>query len=146
MARHDILSRSKDIRKWVRERRSKAYICQQLSCRPTTLDSYLGKLGIVYTGNQSNKGKRFGYKYPIEDYLQKNGKYKGSHSLKLRLYDEGIMKPQCEECKIKEWNKKPLSFHLDHKNGNHFDNTLDNLRILCPNCHSQTSTYAAKKR
>lgn len=146
MARTDILDRSDDIREWVKAKESKAFMCQQLQCKPSTLNNYLSKLGIQYAGNQSNKGKKFGYKYPIEEYLKINGKYKSSHALKLRLYDEGIKSPECEDCHIKDWNGKELSFHLDHDNGNHFDNTLSNLKIRCPNCHSQTPTYAGKKR
>lgn len=45
-----------------------------------------------------------------------------------------------------EWNGKPLTLQLDHINGDHSDNRLENLRILCPNCHSQTSTWGMKSR
>lgn len=52
---------------------------------------------------------------------------------------------ECEECKLSGiWNNKPLVLHLDHINGNSIDHTIDNLRFLCPNCHSQTTTYAGK--
>jgi 5-methylcytosine-specific restriction endonuclease McrA len=49
---------------------------------------------------------------------------------------------KCAICKIdKEWNNKPLKFELDHINGNRQDESRENLRLLCPNCHSQTETY-----
>jgi hypothetical protein len=52
---------------------------------------------------------------------------------------------QCELCNLSGvWNNKPLSLQLDHINGNSIDNRLENLRFLCPNCHSQTTTYAGK--
>lgn len=50
----------------------------------------------------------------------------------------------CEECGINEYNGKPIVLELEHKNGNSSDNSLDNVCLLCPNCHSQTDTYKAK--
>lgn len=54
--------------------------------------------------------------------------------------------PKCEECGITEWNGKELVFHIHHLDGNHSNHARENLRLLCPNCHSQTETYANKKR
>lgn len=51
---------------------------------------------------------------------------------------------ECSECKIIEWNNQKLCLQLDHKNGNKKDNSLPNLRWLCPNCHSQTPTWGVK--
>ena len=67
-----------------------------------------------------------------------------SYKLLRRLVREGYKKFVCEECGITEWNNKPLSFHLHHINGNHEDNRLENLAVLCPNCHSQTDNYTGK--
>lgn len=53
----------------------------------------------------------------------------------------------CQECGLGDiWNKKKIVLELDHIDGNRIDNRLDNLRLLCPNCHSQTSTFRNKKR
>lgn len=52
---------------------------------------------------------------------------------------------KCMECGLTEWNNKHLSLHLDHIDGDTTNNDLSNLRFLCPNCHSQTDTYAGKK-
>ena len=54
--------------------------------------------------------------------------------------------PHCELCGIEDWCGKPLSFQLHHIDGNNKNNSVDNLQLLCPNCHSQTDTYSNKKR
>lgn len=70
-----------------------------------------------------------------------------SHSLKHWLWNLGMLPRQCQECRIgEEWNGSHLSLHLDHINGEHTDNRLENLRILCPNCHSQTDTFSGGAR
>mgnify|MGYP000848188717 FL=1 len=68
-----------------------------------------------------------------------------THSLKNRLIKAGKLENKCSECELTEWRGKPLSLQLDHVNGVNNDNRLSNLRLLCPNCHSQTETYAGKK-
>ena len=52
----------------------------------------------------------------------------------------------CEECKISSWNNKGITLELEHKNGNSEDHSLENVCLLCPNCHSQTPTYKSKNR
>lgn len=54
----------------------------------------------------------------------------------------GLKEKKCEECGISDtWNGKPLSFELHHVDGDHYNNEISNLQILCPNCHSQTDSY-----
>ena len=64
--------------------------------------------------------------------------------LKLRLLNAGLKENRCEECGIDEWLGEPLSLELHHANGIGYDNRLSNLRILCPNCHSQTDTWGGR--
>ena len=52
----------------------------------------------------------------------------------------------CAECGINEWRGRPLRLHLDHINGISNDNRFENLRLVCPNCHSQTDTYCGRNR
>lgn len=53
---------------------------------------------------------------------------------------------RCEECGITDWCGKPITFEMDHIDGDHENNELSNLKLLCPNCHSQTPTYRAKNK
>lgn len=50
----------------------------------------------------------------------------------------------CSECFISEWKNKPLTLQVDHIDGDAENNSVDNVRYLCPNCHSQTETYGSK--
>lgn len=64
--------------------------------------------------------------------------------LKARLVRAGLLQNSCSLCGLHDWKGRPLSLHLDHVNGVPNDNRLENLRMLCPNCHSQTPTYGGR--
>jgi hypothetical protein len=105
----------------------------------------LNDLGVVLEKRAWNKGKSL-QKKPIEEILVINGPVQTSSKLRKRLIREGLKENKCEECGLgPEWNNKPLSLQLDHANGNRADNRLINLRILCPNCHTQTPSYSKVK-
>ena len=53
---------------------------------------------------------------------------------------------KCCCCGISDWNNLPIMLEIDHLNGNPYDDSCGNLRLLCPNCHSQTATYKGKNR
>lgn len=79
-------------------------------------------------------------KRPIEDYF--NGTpTNGSYSFKKRLIVEGFFKEKCSICELEKWRGKKIPLELDHINGDRHNNKLENLRLLCPNCHAQTPTY-----
>jgi HNH endonuclease len=63
---------------------------------------------------------------------------------KAKLLREGFLAPRCMECGICEWQGKPLIIQIDHINGVRDDWRIENLRMLCPNCHSQTPTYGGR--
>ena len=111
--------------------------------------SRMSSLGVKLlsgpNGQGWSKGKTLGPKRPIEDYLKEDVRVQ-SFRLKNRLLAEGLKEHKCECCGITEWNGKPAPIELDHINGNHHDNRLENLRILCPNCHAQTDTYRGKNK
>lgn len=116
-----------------------------------TLDKYLKLYEIDtthFTGSAWNQGdnfKPFGLKMELESILIENSTYSNSSTLKKRLYREGLKTPKCENCGIEKWLEKELSLELDHINGINTDNRINNLRILCPNCHSQTETFRRMK-
>lgn len=67
-------------------------------------------------------------------------------TVKNRLLKEGLKEYKCEICGISEWNGKEITLQLHHINGDRNDNRIENLQILCPNCHSQTDNYCNKNR
>ena len=81
---------------------------------------------------------------PLEQILVENSTYANTDNLKKRLIREGLLDYHCTICGINEWQGQPLVLQMDHINGKHNDNRIENLRLLCPNCHSQTKTYAGK--
>ena len=86
-------------------------------------------------------------KIPTEKILIKDSEYTSTHRLKKRLYKEGLLKEACSCCGLgPEWQEKFISLQLDHKDGDRCNNQIDNLRILCPNCHSQTESFCGKKK
>lgn len=101
-----------------------------------------------FKGKAWNKGLRgIGKPYiSLEKILVSNSTYQ-SFKLKKRLFGAGIKSKQCEECgwaKTSEDGYLPLE--LDHINGNRHDNQIENLRILCPNCHSLKPTHRGRNR
>jgi hypothetical protein len=81
---------------------------------------------------------------PMEALLVSNRPQTSRTHLKDRLIKAGIKENRCERCGISEWRGKPLSMQLHHMNGDGLDNRLENLELLCANCHSQTSTYGGR--
>ena len=86
-------------------------------------------------------------KVSIEDIIY-NGLHPNYSStvLSKRLVQEGIKEYKCEICGINSWNGKELTLQLHHKDGDHHNHNLDNLQLLCPNCHTQTDNYGGKTK
>lgn len=110
---------------------------------------HLLKLDIThFTGSRWSKGKTWHTKTrpPIEELLQ-DGSRVQSYKLKRRLYEEQLKQPQCELCGWAEMSEDGrIPVELDHINGNRFDNRLENLQVLCPNCHSLQPTHRGKNK
>jgi len=134
-----------------------AQVCRELGIRPVggnykTLNNKIKLFDIDvshFTGKAWNVGENFrpfGKKTKLNDVLVENSTYLSTNHLKNRLFDEGLKQRVCDNCGISEWLGKPISLELEHINGNNTDNRLDNLKILCPNCHSQTPTFRRKNK
>lgn len=143
--RDDILESKSQILQWINENRSKAYMCKQLHCKQETLNSYLQKMEIEYAGQQGRYNQTPANKKTVEEYLASAEKIKSS-KLKYKILEEGIKEYKCECCGRTEWNGLPIPLELHHIDGDHYNNNLSNLMIVCPNCHAQlTSQQSASQ-
>jgi 5-methylcytosine-specific restriction endonuclease McrA len=104
------------------------------------------KAGNLYKPNQAGKNipKPSKKKIPLLEILNGLHPQYQSNMLRIRLIAEGIKEHKCECCGNHEWLGSAISLEVDHINGNSKDHILENLRILCPNCHAQTDTYRGK--
>ena len=124
---------------------------RKLNCHFNSFKKRAIELGC-YKSNQSGKGilkpKLDGNgKIPLSEIL--NGKHPSyqTFKLKIRLLKENIKQNICEICNIGPiWNNKQLNCELDHIDGDSSNHLLKNLRMLCPNCHSQTETFRSKNK
>ena len=125
-----------------------AQVCRNLGLKPLggnykTVTKKLELFGIDtshFTGKSWNKGKSLieaTCRFTLDEILKEGVNYK-SNDLKKRLINEGIKKSKCEICGYTE------NLELHHINGNHYDNRLENLQILCPNCHAKTNNYKGR--
>jgi DNA-binding CsgD family transcriptional regulator len=80
---------------------------------------------------------------PLDELLAA-GVYRSRFNLKLRLVKAGLKQRLCEMCGIASWNGRPITLALHHVNGDRYDHRIENLQLLCPNCHSQTDTFAGR--
>lgn len=123
-------------------------VCKKADIVPTTgnyktLKAIINEEEIDLSHFKRQGGYREAKK--IEDYLV-NGSKISSYKLKNKLFKAGIKEEKCECCGLSEWMGKPLNLELHHKNGLPTDNRIENLEILCPNCHSYTDTYGGKNQ
>lgn len=128
------------------EAKSMAESAMKLKMRFSTFRKYAVKLGC-YKPNQGGKGIPRGKShnvFPLEEILNGVHPQYQSNKLRIRLISEGYKEHRCEICGLSEWNGKPIPIELHHKDGNTRNNSLDNLQIVCLNCHAQTDTFRSK--
>lgn len=141
-----IANKKQDILDWIAESSNKISnrdIAARLNVRISTWMKWNRQLEINYVGNQSKTD------IPVLtcDQVFRKGSLCSTKTLKNYLFHFKLMENRCKLCNIIDlWNDQPISLHLDHINGDNSDNELTNLRLLCPNCHSQTDTYCSRNK
>lgn len=119
-----------------------------------TILEVLEKLGYSRSSQNRAQVKKWAELYKIElpvfrkshEELFAVGSKASRSFLKKKLRELGY-EFKCRDCEIgEEWNGKPLSLQLEHINGINNDNRIENLTLLCPNCHSQTDTFAGRNK
>lgn len=141
--------------KAIKESYSIAGVCRSLGIKPVG-----GNYRIIHnaikmynfdTSHFTGQGWNVDLKFkpqkslPLKNILTKNSHYQ-TYKLKLRLFNEGIKDKKCEICNLKKWMGKEIPLELHHINGDNTDNRLENILIVCPNCHAQTDTYRGRKK
>ena len=131
----------------VKKCQSKADLCRALDKKPTggnyrTIDNIIKKYNLDvshFSNSPWNKGIRYkSPQYSLEELLIKDSPIHNTYKLKLRLVNAGIKEYKCEVCGYTD------SVELHHINGDATDNRIENLQMLCPNCHSKTQNYRSK--
>lgn len=103
----------------------------------------------IDTSHMTGQGWRLGSRKsvvpakPLVELLIAGRTFQSRH-LKRRLLQEGIKEHRCEHCGLSEWQDDPIPLEIDHINGRRDDNRLENIRLLCPNCHALTPTYRGR--
>lgn len=148
------LSNEKLLREAIKQCKSQSEILEYMGLRSaggnfTTLKKYakLYNLELPSTDYSERLEKLVKLNtYSNEKVFTKNSTYTNGQKIKKRLLDMG-WKDECAICGVgSEWNGKPLTLQLEHKDGDHSNNEISNLEILCPNCHSQTDTHSGKNK
>jgi 5-methylcytosine-specific restriction endonuclease McrA len=142
--RTDILERKEEILSWIDKELTLFEMKTRLCCKYETLRHYLKQMGIDYAGQQARKGQQKGPKkyIPSSYYTCKNAPPIRSSLLRSKLIRDGVKQDACEICGNTFWQGVHLPLELHHKDGDHFNNELENLQILCPNCHAISAPNA----
>lgn len=130
------------------ESKSATEAAAKLGIKYDTYKKYAIKYGCFVT-NMSGKGttkNNINNTIPLSDILDGKHPQYQSNKLRIRLIKENILLPVCNCCKNTTWLDKPIPLELNHIDGVSSNHVLDNLELLCPNCHAFTSTYRGRNK
>lgn len=99
-----------------------------------------------FTGKGWNKNLKFrpNPEKALHSILTINSTFQ-THKLRKRLLREGLFEPKCYRCNLREWQGQPITLELEHIDGDRSNNKIENLTLLCPNCHALTKTWRRRK-
>jgi Zn finger protein HypA/HybF involved in hydrogenase expression len=138
----------------IKESYSLNQVCEKLGLfqsngNRTSIKKRIHKLNLnidhFYSSTNTSwmKGKKSHNTKTLQEFLVLDSNITSSH-LRNKLIKEKIFEHKCYQCNNSIWNNKPIPIQLHHINGQNTDNRLENLTILCPNCHAQTDNYSSK--
>lgn len=130
---------------------SRAEILRSLGQEPTSAaygwlrrEARRHAVRIDVAGQAWAAGRQRPRRVPVQRYLVQGPPRISSSRLRERLVESGLLKPRCDTCARTTWQQRPIPLELDHISGDRTDNRLENLRLLCPNCHALTPTYRGR--
>lgn len=118
---------------------------------PKTLQKKLYEFNVDFSHFRGQGWQVYGHPsfgksgIPLLAMLCEHSSFSSAH-VKERLFNNHIKENKCEICGLSEWLSKPIMCELHHINGDTTDNRIENLQILCPNCHSQTDNFRSRNR
>lgn len=144
--RYDVMSHKSEIEQWISEGLTLKEMSIRLHCSINAVKGNIKRWKISYRGAQGSNVKHFKERKSPSQILIVHPLKKKSGRLATALVESG-REYKCEWCEISDiWNDKKLVLEVDHINGINFDHRPENLRFLCPNCHSQTTNRVVGKK